>query len=308
MIYCRFKITLLILFVLGYIEGSAQQILDTPQSERIPFFIELNTLNNWYDSSNSGYTFSMQDALQSYGDPQAVPEEFYVIPGEELLDHSLLTEMLTKTALTPSNPLDSINDTTWFVYDNFSFERRAKYVCEIKLISGINIDGDFFSSGYLFRIHEMTTTWKHNDHNILDPWLYDTYYYGFFDEHFNISPLITYWSQIGISGLVYSKFIQDGSSSALSQTRKSPLILGPNPANNLLTVRITTNSQNNTRSFSVDMQDILGKVVISENGLPIEMLIGRGYQMNTAGLREGMYTLRIKNENIIYTEKVYIRH
>lgn len=178
----------------------------------------------------------MIDADRDFGNPDNSVGDYYVVPGEDLLDKDLMSDLLTRSALTPSSSTVTIYDTTYFAYDGYIFNRYAKYICDIKSISSIDLDDEIFVNKPLFRIHELTTIWKQNDPARTQPWEIDNLYFAFTDSGYHVASLLVYWSEL-MPGWTHKKFIlNDRIFSNKKAMSNFILSVNPIPAKNNLNI------------------------------------------------------------------------
>ena len=79
----------------------------------------------------------------------------------------------------------------------------------------------------------------------------------------------------------------------------------PNPAQDLLTVRTQLSS---ATPMQVTVLDLLGKVVVPATTVPVTQMQQRGTELRTATLVSGIYVVRVKTSEGIFTTKVTIQH
>jgi hypothetical protein len=79
----------------------------------------------------------------------------------------------------------------------------------------------------------------------------------------------------------------------------------PNPAQDLLTVRTQLPS---TAPMQVTMLDLLGKTVVAPATVPVATMQQHGVELNTSRLASGVYVVRVKTTDGVYTTKVTIQH
>ncbi len=79
----------------------------------------------------------------------------------------------------------------------------------------------------------------------------------------------------------------------------------PNPAQDLLTVRTQLSS---AAPMQVTVLDLLGKTVVAPTSVAVAKMQQSGVELNTSGLASGIYIVRVKTTDGIYTTKVTIQH
>ena len=79
----------------------------------------------------------------------------------------------------------------------------------------------------------------------------------------------------------------------------------PNPAQDLLTVRTQLSS---AAPMQVTVLDLLGKTVVAPTSVAVAKMQQSGVELNTSGLASGVYIVRVKTTDGIYTTKVTIQH
>jgi hypothetical protein len=252
---------------------------------------EIDSANAWYNGAGTAYTFSMADVYRSFGDPINNPNEFGVIPGEDILDNDMLGEVLAQAGLNYDGASATVYDTTYFACYGYVFERQARYDCWRKDCDSVDIDGDVFANVPLYRVLETTLIWKHDDPSVDSPWRIRNYYYAVPDSGTHLTSTLSYWSVIGLMGWNHAKFLQNARSIntyKVSSQRSIPdLVISPIPADEQIRVAVG-GIKNPQERISLQIMDLNGKVMWQADNMPAPT----GMSIDVSVLLPGVYIIR----------------
>ncbi len=296
-------LTAVLLLLFQALGTRAQSLPETMPPERDSFMVDLKATNSWYDNQGSNYVFPMREARYSFGSP-SIPDSFYVVPGEDILDNALLSEVLQRANLSTVRPVDTVYDTTWFAYDGYPFERRAKYVCQFRQIASVDMDGEVFTNKPLYRVYEKSTIWKHNDPNITAPWVDETYYYAFTDTGTHVTTAFIYWQSMVMveafqdstligtllgGGYNRAKFLQNGQTGNGAYMNSVCISLNPVPANSFITV--TFKDKVDKERTLLRIADPQGRLVRETTLTAGDLKDAQSYTIDVSDLSPGFYLI-----------------
>ena len=104
------------------------------------------------------------------------------------------------------------------------------------------------------------------------------------------------WYSIGADGLLIRlNFGVIPAPSSINNIKQSQFNLYPNPTDGVFVIELEENSK-----YDVTVIDILGKTVFSTN------TNGMNTSIDLSSFDKGIYTVELKDENAIYTEKIIV--
>lgn len=276
-------VLLTVLLVLTGLHTYAQTEAPPPIT---PFQVELNDADAWFNNSSvNSYTFSTSDAINTF-DPA------FIVPGEDILDNAMLTDLLTENTADKIDTPVVVYDTTYFAYEGVVFTRYAQYTLAQKQHQDITIDGDVFADATLYNIHEHTIVYKDGD---AIPWERDIHYFSVPATGTSIISTVSYWENTGIAESGSRKYLQNRRSVPPHKTSSVQpdvmLTLAPIPAGT--EVRLTISGKQALENATVELADMHGKRVMT---LPLghtEANFSLEQTLNVASLPNGIYTVRL---------------
>lgn len=300
----------IVVFVLAFALFSNSTVAQIEVPPVDSFQLEIDGINNWYDGTGVNYTFDMTGIRRTFGDPVTTPDSFYLVPGEDILDNSMLSGVLSGIGQMTANVAYNVDDTTYFSYpfgtDVRIFTKCSHYICTRKPITSVTLDGDTFSNKSLYRIHEVTVT---TTPMIDSPWRSVVDYYAFTDTGMHISSCLSYYHSIAI-GFVERKYLQNVRSiPMLRSTKAGPdlaVMLSPVPANNMASVELvsTIGADNIVISLlSLDRKSV--KEIKVAKIVPLGRTL---YQIDVSSLQSGVYILHVSANGGSTYRKLTIIH